>query len=418
MPERQSPRSAGARLVGLPLALLISPLFFHSSARPVFAGYSADYLALLGAALSTCVISTWWIGRRCARSESRRPAFAFLGILLGVCGSLAVAELVLRRSRFNDTFVDLGRSGHERSVLLGFEARRGHRWEVSGVRFSTNERGFRTRPASDIHWDEPGTRIAVVGASSAFGFGLNDDETWPHLLETKLRTAGSSVEVVNAANQGHNSFQTLVRTYLRVLPLAPQWVVYYQSRNDFESYILPPTGAFIPEEAAPWTTSAYLSQRYPEYTPYLKLLVVYSTIRVLQNELGGRDLYPVKPPASGAISAAEAIRGNGASYIRNVRTLADACRRQGAKLVLVTFLFDSDRGRGPLRRALLFYNELLRELGREDGIELIDLEREFASVDDKRSYFFEDAYHPSARGAEYIAERLAVHFQRLLARAE
>jgi lysophospholipase L1-like esterase len=401
-------------MAGTPLAALVIPLFFHTSPRPVLADYSGDYIAVLGSAIAGATAIAWWVGLRCAAAGSRRPAYAFLALLLGALVSLATAEAVLRRSPSNDTFADLARFGHRRSPLLGFEAKPGHRWEQAGVRFSTDERGFRTRPAGPVDWSAPGTQIAVVGGSSAFGFGLNDDETWAHLLEQKLRAKRTDVAVVNAANQGHNSYQTFVRTYLRVLPLHPQWVVLYASRNDAGSHLLPPTGAFFSEEAAPWTTSDYLTQRYPDYNIYMKLLVVYSAHDAARRRFGGRNWYPLRNPLPAPRPPGEVIAGNAASYIRNVRTLADACRRNGTRLAVATFLFDTDRTAGPLHRSLLLHNELLRELAGEGSLQLIDLERDFAPVENKRAYFFEDAYHPNARGAEFIAGRMAVHLERLL----
>jgi lysophospholipase L1-like esterase len=419
-------RTVGLRIAGAPLVALLVPLYLHASPSPTLAGYSGPYLALLLVATGGAAATAWWIGRRCERAGHLRPAFAFLAVVGTTFATLALAELGLRASPLDDTFADLARFGHERSPLLGFEARANHRWELDGARFSTDERRFRTRPAGPIAWDEPGTRIAVVGGSSAFGFGLDDDETWPHRLEVSLREQGHEVEVANAANQGHNSFQTLVRTYLRVLPLGPDWVVLYESRNDAGSQPLPPTGAFLPEQAVPWTTTGYLSVRYPDHGPYLRTLVVYLSYRALRARLpqlggsgssgssGSSDWYPLRAAPVVPLPARDVILANAESYIRNVRTLLDTCRRRDARLVLVTFLFDTDRARGPLSHALLLHNELLRELARSEGVALIDLEREFGSVADKRSYFFEDAYHPSERGAAYIAARIASHFGRLL----
>jgi lysophospholipase L1-like esterase len=410
-------RTVGLRTAGAPLVALLVPLYLHTSPSPVLGGYSGPYLALLLAATGGAMAAAWWIGRRCERVGHLRPAFAFLAVVGATFATFAIAELGLRASPLDDTFADLARFGHERSPLVGFEARAGHRWELDGARFSTDERRFRTRPAGTIAWDEPGTRIAVVGGSSAFGFGLDDDETWPHRLEVALQQQGHAVEVANAANQGHNAFQTLVRTYLRVLPLGPDWVVFYESRNDAGSQPLPPTGAFLSEQAVPWTTTGYLSVRFPDHGPYLRTLVVYLTYRALRDrfpQLGGADWYPLRAAPVAPLPARDVILANAASYIRNVRTLLDACRRHDARLVLVTFLFDTDRARGPLSRALLLHNELLRQLARAEEVVLIDLEREFADVPDKHGYFFEDAYHPSERGAAYIADRLASHLGSLL----
>ncbi len=67
--------------------------------------------------------------------------------------------------------------------------------------WSTDENGFRGESVPQQK-PEGGFRVAVVGECVAFGQGVNDDESWPALLEELLaeRLGGRHVDVVNASS--------------------------------------------------------------------------------------------------------------------------------------------------------------------------------------------------------------------------
>ena len=110
-----------------------------------------------------------------------------------------------------------------------------------------------------------------------------------------------------------------------MLPLEPEWVVYYESRNDVGSQLLPPTGVFMSEEAAPWLTARYLSLRFPERNLYMRTLVVYLAHTAVREHFGGRGWYPLRDPPT-ATSSHRILLGNAGNYVRNLRTLVDACK--------------------------------------------------------------------------------------------
>jgi hypothetical protein len=68
-------------------------------------------------------------------------------------------------------------------------------------RFTTNSLGFRSREVELAK--PPGTfRILFVGDEFTEGFGVNDDETFPHYVEEILQQIDKSVEVINAGQTG------------------------------------------------------------------------------------------------------------------------------------------------------------------------------------------------------------------------
>ena len=71
-----------------------------------------------------------------------------------------------------------------------------------------------------------------------------------HLLEEKLREdlKDPNLNVINAGTNGHNSLQSLLRFYLRVLPLKPQVLLYYEGINDVHENVQQPDSTFLKED--------------------------------------------------------------------------------------------------------------------------------------------------------------------------
>jgi hypothetical protein len=91
-------------------------------------------------------------------------------------------------------------------------------------RFSTNSMGFRSR---ELPWRKPAGafRVLFIGDSFTEGFGVNDDETFPHYFEQIARRIDPRVEVINAGQNACDfpEYLGLARGY--VARLAPDLVV-------------------------------------------------------------------------------------------------------------------------------------------------------------------------------------------------
>jgi lysophospholipase L1-like esterase len=104
--------------------------------------------------------------------------------------------------------------------------------ELVSVRI--NDQGFR---GADFAIEKPpGTvRVITLGASSTFGYGVRDHETYPHQLEEILsRTAspGTRFEVLNFGIP-HSTSANLVALFVAEgLPLRPDVVTFYEGAND------------------------------------------------------------------------------------------------------------------------------------------------------------------------------------------
>jgi len=78
-----------------------------------------------------------------------------------------------------------------------------------GATANVNELGFRG-PIPELPRDEGHQRIIVLGDSSFFGHGVEDNETMEVVLELHLQREGIDVDVVNAGIPGYSTEQALL----------------------------------------------------------------------------------------------------------------------------------------------------------------------------------------------------------------
>ncbi len=409
------PFARGYLLLAAPLALLFLPLLAHHSPDPTFLTYSARYARFLVVAGGAVFGVPLLVALGCRRARSVAPAQAALLALVGlVVGSVIVETVLTRRLSLDDPFAEYAAWGHQRSLLFAFEAKPNNRWTNAGATYTTDRFGFRTH----LHgsWEEShGPRIFTVGESSVFGYGLNDDQTWPELLEEKLRMRRQepTLDVVNAGNNGHTSLQTLFRFYVRVLPHAPTAVVLYLGPNDLfgtgpDRLLISDDILFSGSVAGYWSAA---TRGQNLYARSLLFYVVQQHVpplaRAMRPEPVAERSEPLPPEEHPGDELRRLLATIGGGYLENVRTLCLIARAHGVTPVLLTFMHDMD-GR---RQLLLDHNNaLLRTLAAEDGIAVIDVAAAFAPVPEKASYFFADRYHPNRKGAEFIAATAAAQW--------
>jgi hypothetical protein len=99
-----------------------------------------------------------------------------------------------------------------------------------GVRI--NELGFRGGSAKPQSAARP--RILVVGDSFAFGMGVEDDQTFAHVMERELSASGISPEVLNSGVPAYAADQYLIFLRERGFDLAPDLILLSVCSNDTE----------------------------------------------------------------------------------------------------------------------------------------------------------------------------------------
>ena len=100
----------------------------------------------------------------------------------------------------------------------------GRKWSMT-----TNAQGLR---GQDIKAQKPGYRVLALGDSTTFGIGVDDDETWPALLQELLDPTGTTIDVINAGGHGATSIQGLTYLLTRGLELQPNVLIVTYQFND------------------------------------------------------------------------------------------------------------------------------------------------------------------------------------------
>jgi lysophospholipase L1-like esterase len=407
------PGPKAALLVSCALGALALPLLFHRSEHPAIGPYGRGYAVALTAVAAAIVAVALLVARACRRRDDLMPAYALLVSVGGLAGALALGEAALRL-RAPDAFASHREWGSERSIYFGFHPKPSHAWSNAGASYATDRWTFR-RHATEPDWAErpprPGeVRLFVMGESSTFGYGLDDDDTWAHQLQASLASElpGVPVLVVNAGANGFNSLQSLLRFHLDVSPHAPTHVLFYGGRNDV-SPVVRRNGQVregLEDEIFSTTVHDFLDKRHARRNYYLRSNTYHTVSGLLQKPLARLRGEKPAPPAMPA-GYDEVLRHNGKAFHANVTALADMCRRAEAKLFLTTFIYDPARIGPRFDAGIRHYNEVLRTVAARETLPLIDLEQKFAPVEAKHEYFFEDAYHPAPPGATFIARQVA-----------
>lgn len=179
---------------------------------------------------------------------AERPRRA-LRLLRGLLLSALVLALCLAALE-----VGLRMAGYARGPAQYFDPRIGYRFHPSQVRQVVGEDGSSSMPVrlNALGYRGPaprapgafeGVRVACLGDSFTFGWGVADGEEYPAQLDRELRARlpGAALEVSNFGVPGYNVWNS-ARTYTHVVrPFAPRVVVFGFFGNDLEPRVEGPS---------------------------------------------------------------------------------------------------------------------------------------------------------------------------------
>ena len=261
--------------------------------------------------------------------------------------------------------------------------------EVGGTfSVSTDSQGVRY-PLHPLHKPDGVFRILLLGCSTTFGWGVDDQESYPARLEALLRDAGESeVEVINGGQPGYTSFQGL-------------WFYQNYGRNYrpdliFFGYVVQDArrAAYTDKSQALLQADArFLKQSLLHRSHlYLAALQRRQLARLQEKERdedGEEGVHRVPPE----------------DYVANIRQMNDMVESDGGRMVLFGFPLEREGYTRTHRR-------LLRIAADELGLPHLDPQPEMEALSRSQTlYFPQDRGHANAAGNDVIARRIATFLQ-------
>lgn len=286
--------------------------------------------------------------------------------------------------------------------------------QARGVHVVTNDLGLRGPPVAKT--PPAGTRrVLVLGDSVAFGFRLEQPDTFPVLLEHELETReGGAWEVLNAGVEGYNTRYELAFLRSSLIDLAPETIVLVFNLNDYDyGPVMGPLGVLTLDQSQRMRSSSLAVQS--EFLLLLRWLIA------TQGRVWVGDEPPVATPGPGDTSRfapfdryVSALRKQyyqepsderWPQMVDALRGIAELCRARGIRLV-VAIVPDGDQI--GVDEPDLTPQRKLAEVCRELALDCVDLQPTFAA-DSKGANLFIDIMHPNAEGQRLMARAVAAH---------
>lgn len=255
-----------------------------------------------------------------------------------------------------------------------------HKERGGSFRVSTDPNGLRaplhteTKPAGAF-------RVMTLGCSTTFGWGVDDNESYPARLEAILNEGGHKVEVINGGQPGYTSFQGLWLWDRALARYSPDVVIF----------------GYLVQDSRTVQYSDYSQAILQHEDEFLKqnLLHQLRTYLWVQSWLDQRRTV-TKENAEGGTWRIPPDR-----YVENIRAFKAKAEAVGAKFMLFGF---------PLERSgyTESHRALLHAAADELGVPIYDPQAEM----ERRSatetlYFPEDRGHANAAGNDVIAQGMA-----------
>lgn len=252
--------------------------------------------------------------------------------------------------------------------------------ETGGTfRVSTDANGLRA-PLHPEQKPEGTFRVMTLGCSTTFGWGVDDEASYPSRLEAILQGEGHKVEVINGGQPGYTSFQGLWLWERSLKRYQPDLVIF----------------GYIVQDS-----------RKVAYTDYSQALLQQNADFLKQNLLHRSHLYEfLLNLRNGWIIQAkdkneQVYRVPLEQYVPNIRSFKSKIEDVGAKMMLFGFPLERDGYTSEHR-------VVLHVASSELALPLYDPQPEFEQITGQQVlYFPQDKGHANADGNEQIAKGMA-----------
>ncbi len=251
--------------------------------------------------------------------------------------------------------------------------------ETGGIfRVSTDANGLRA-PLHSEQKPDGAFRVMTLGCSTTFGWGVNDEETYPYQLEQLLGAAGHKVEVINGGQPGHTSFQGLWLWTEKLAAYKPDLVIFGYIVQDSRSVAYSDSSQAVLER-----NQAFFKQNLLyNLRMYLFLRQAIDDYkREAKDQPGEGGVYRVSPE----------------EYVEHLRAFLRLTDDAGAKMMLFGYPLEREGYTGTHRRILHAAAENL-------SLPLYDPQPEFEQFTAQETlYFPQDRGHANVAGNAKIAQ--------------
>jgi lysophospholipase L1-like esterase len=314
-----------------------------------------------------------------------------------------VAELVARAAEPGPfTFVD--RSPYLADPVLKQVHRPAWKSHWDGSPYATDDAGRRRSSSPAVA--PGGLRVLAVGDSCTFGKGVEERDTWPRQLETRLRAAPdprrASAVVDNAGVNGYSGRQYAEATRRALAAARYDLVVVGWNANDFDSVVRRANVQAFEQQGLRQAFSDDARDAMGRLALYRLARAWWWHLRREGDWSRARALAAAQPERAAEDQAAFERE------LVHLDALHAACQAAGARLVMFLFPYESQVLGG------LHQDELQQRLAQAcqaRGIPTFDLAASFrqvahATAPPMELFLRGDRYHPRAEGYALVAEEV------------
>ncbi len=327
--------------------------------------------------------------------------------LLSVVVFVAIVEVVVRISGVDTTFrnrlfvlnraldyPDVFQKDHD--LFWRFRPNRTVRSKFfEGKTYRINSLGLRGEEIPPVKSKK---RILALGNSCTFGWGVAWEETYIKQLEHLL---GGDWRVINGGIPGYTSYQGKLFFERELVKLEPDIVLIMFAWNDH------------------WAAAHQVADKDQQF-PSPFIIDVQNVLSRLHSYRLAKKVYlslMEGPPDSLFRHGAPVYRVGLDDYTQNLKEICAVARSHGIRPILLTSPIPSLRlyypsyMKSPLHKYHQKYNEAVRRLAREEGIDLVDLAEEFDKYPDLWDDAQYDPIHFNAKGHRLAAECIAQYLK-------
>jgi hypothetical protein len=197
------------------------------------------------------------------------------------------------------------------------------------ITYRINSHGFRA-PDFEIAKAPGVVRIVALGGSSTFGFGSNDNETYPSQLQARLneRCKQKKYEVINLGIPHLNSSMIRELFVAEGIPLKPDIVTFYEGYNDTSTN---PGVVSVESVRDASRTNGLTGAAYRALIPVYRWIRDWSMSLLLVDNVLQRSTRST-PSQVAAYRSTDRV----SKFLSNLAGIRDAAQREGAKFIVVS----------------------------------------------------------------------------------